>query len=181
MLCLWIQMRDSCDLGGGFVLCDQTTEITSRSTNIFLYIHIYTLSDRHKIFRSMNIYTLSARHCGPHPSSMKKSILNWRDWLFQVITGRTTPPKHFGIFPPISGGCLKGLDTFIFFFKHDKRPVAIQREMPGKVCSCWTSIARAAYWLIVVSDPLGLAMDSTCVFFFEKLPTNHPHYFSSSK
>ena len=34
-----------------------------------------------------------------------------------------------------SGGYSEGLDAFRFSFKLDKRPVAIQREMPGKVCS----------------------------------------------
>ena len=33
----------------------------------------------------------------------------------------------------LSRGCSEGLDAFIFFFKHNKRPVAIQREMSGKV------------------------------------------------
>ena len=27
------------------------------------------------------MYALSARHCGPHSYSIKKTILNWRDWL----------------------------------------------------------------------------------------------------
>ena len=41
-------------------------------------------SDRHKILRNINIYALSARHyyCGPHSSSIKKSILNCHDRLF---------------------------------------------------------------------------------------------------
>ena len=28
------------------------------------------------------MYALSARHGGPHSSSIKKTILSWRDWLF---------------------------------------------------------------------------------------------------
>ena len=30
-----------------------------------------------------------------------------------------------------------------FFFKHDKQPVAIPKEKPGKACSGWTSMASA--------------------------------------
>ena len=31
----------------------------------------------------MNIHALFARHCGPHSSSIKLSILNWHDQMFQ--------------------------------------------------------------------------------------------------
>ena len=37
-----------------------------------------------KIFWNRNIYALSARYCGPRSSSMKISILSWRDRLFQA-------------------------------------------------------------------------------------------------
>ena len=81
------------------------------------------------------------------------------------------PAKRFDNFFP-SGECSEGLDAIRFSFKHDKRSVAIQLEMPCEVCSCWTSIALAkgAYWWIVISDPLGLATDSGNVFFFIILP-----------
>ena len=59
--------------------------LTGQQRRIFLISKerkFYAISDRHKIFRKINIYAISARHCEPHPSSIKQSILNWHDRLF---------------------------------------------------------------------------------------------------
>ena len=49
----------------------------------------------HSIYRpnvvSGNVYALSARDCGLHSSSIKKTILNWRDWLLNI-------PSHIMVY-----------------------------------------------------------------------------------
>ena len=81
--------RSNCyEMDYGFTPCEQTIDKTFRSTKIFPNINIYALSGRYKIFWNINMYAVSARHCRPHPSSMKNSILNWRDRLFLAVYGR---------------------------------------------------------------------------------------------
>ena len=72
----WCDQLNCCEIDYGFIQLDQTIKRTSRKTKIFMQNCIF---GRYKIFRTTNIHARSARHCGPHSSSIKKSILNYRD------------------------------------------------------------------------------------------------------
>ena len=75
--------------------------------------------------------------------------------------------------------CSEGLDAFRFFFEHDKRPVAIPREKPGKVCNCWTSMASAKgrhtgrLWSMIFSAPLRTVVYVFFVTYYLKKTTLH--------
>ena len=77
------------------------------------------------------------------------------------------PNKRFDIFS--TGGCSEDLDAFRFSFKQDKRRVVIPREILGKACSCWTSMAPAKgrhigrLWSMTLLASLRTVV---CVFFF---------------
>ena len=88
----------------------------------------------------------------PSGNPLHKVVLPW-----QPIS---PPTKRFDELCP-SGRCTEGLDAFIFFFQHDKRPVAIQREMPGKVCTEGRHIG--GLWFLALSASLRTMV---IMFFF---------------